>query len=511
MYIRRRFKIILRVFIFFLLTGISITAIYFYRSRNTDIVPTDEKLGLWHEVKRGETIWDIARFYNTTMGVIITANRLTEPDLIQPGTKLFIPIGSALSDINGIWHMIAAGETIWDIAKRYKTSMQSIITSNKLTTPNQIKPGTKLFIPTGATFSEEKGRWYKIKKGDTIWSIAQRYKVNWRSIIRANPHVSTKKLHIGEEIFIPGEDSTSSIVSRSEKRESPPIQTDTQRRSSLDSQLEADIEHYIKRLRRSGKLTPTDRTSFVVYDISMQKKVTSINEDQRMMAASIIKNFVMLAYFHEVKHNRLQHTNKNRRHLRKMIQNSSNSSTNYFIRLLGGPSKVTQILNFNYRYFDRTKILEYIPRSGRTYRNTTSAHDLNRFYNQLWLGNLPHSDKMKYYLALPNRDRIYTGTYIPPGVKVYNKTGTVYGLVGDSGILLIKAPNGQKKAYAFTALIEDKTRTRVTNRSKPYSTWVNERTNIIRRVSEGVYEYIYQVHYGGLVRNPHGVLNNKGN
>jgi beta-lactamase class A len=105
--------------------------------------------------------------------------------------------------------------------------------------------------------------------------------------------------------------------------------------SSLDSRLEADIDRYIKKLRKRGILLKTDRTSFVVFDISKQKKVVSINQDEPMMAASLIKNFVMLAYFHQVKRNRLRHTNLNRMHLRRMIQKSSNPSTNYFLRLLG--------------------------------------------------------------------------------------------------------------------------------------------------------------------------------
>ena len=161
------------------------------------------------------------------------------------------------------------------------------------------------------------------------------------------------------------------------------------------------------------------------------------------MAASLIKNFVMLAYFHEVKHKRLEHTNKNRQQLRRMIQNSANTSTNYFIRLLGGPSGVARILKWNYPYFKQTRIVEYIPAGGRTYRNMTSAHELNVFYNQLWLGNLPYSNKMKYYLGLPNGDRMHDHTCLPSNVRVYHKTGTVYGLVGDSGILAITDSEGK--------------------------------------------------------------------
>jgi beta-lactamase class A len=267
--------------------------------------------------------------------------------------------------------------------------------------------------------------------------------------------------------------------------------------TTLDSNLEANIDRYIKRLRFRGALASTDRTSFVVYDVTKQKKVVSINEDQTMMAASLIKNFIMLAYFHEVKHKRLEHTAENRRQLRQMIQRSANTSTNYFIRLLGGPRGVDRILRWNYPYFKQTRIVEYIPNGGRTYRNMTSAHELNVFYNQLWLGNLPYSNKMKYYLGLPNGDRMHDHTCLPSNVRVYHKTGTVYGLVGDSGILAITDSEGKQRAYIFTGMIEDQTKTSNHNRSEAFGVWVQRRSNTLRRVSEAVYEYIYEVHYGG--------------
>ncbi len=265
---------------------------------------------------------------------------------------------------------------------------------------------------------------------------------------------------------------------------------------SIDSPLEQKIDDFVKQYRRKGPLASTERTSFVIYDLTRKKKLVSINEDRQMMAASLIKNFVMLAYFHEVKHGRLTHTNTNRRHLEKMIRFSSNTSTNYFIKLIGGPYTVNRRLKANYSFFKQTKIIEYIPRNGRTYRNTTSAHDLNKFYVQLWYNNLPFSNKMKYYLELPNGDYIYKRTRIPASTKVYNKTGTVYGLVGDSGILVLRDPKGNPRPYVFTGLIEDKTKTSTRRRRISFGAWVNQRASILRGVSERAYGYIYNS-YGG--------------
>lgn len=272
-------------------------------------------------------------------------------------------------------------------------------------------------------------------------------------------------------------------------------------RSTIDSPLEADFERYIKSRRSRKILASTDRTSFVVYDISKNRKLVSINEDRQMMAASLIKNFVMLAYFHEVKYGRKKHTTVNKRNLTNMIQWSSNSSTNYFIRLLGGPARVNKILRSNYPYFKQTQIVEYIPYGGRTYRNMTSARDLSTFFLRLWQGKLPFPEKMKWYFKLKNGDYIYKQTYIPTSVEVYNKTGTVYGLVGDGGVLVLRDPQGRARPYIFIGLMEDRTKTNRRNRWQSFYDWKNRRAYILRRLSEQAYKYIYEKHYGGrLVR-----------
>ncbi|MCG9130826.1 serine hydrolase [Candidatus Poribacteria bacterium] len=267
--------------------------------------------------------------------------------------------------------------------------------------------------------------------------------------------------------------------------------------STIDSPLEADFERYIKSRRSRRVLATTDRTSFVVYDISKDKKLVSINEDRQMMAASLIKNFVMLAYFHEVKYGRQRHTDVNKGKLRAMIQWSSNAETNYFIRLLGGPAKVNRILKSNYPYFKQTRIVERIPYGGRTYKNMTSARDLSTFFLKLWQGKLPHSDKMKWYFKLKNGDYIFKQTYIPASVAVYNKTGTVYGLVGDGGVLVFPDPKGRSRPYIFIGMIEDRTKTNTRNRWQSFFTWKNRRSYILRRLSEQAYKYILENHYGG--------------
>ncbi|MBN1670446.1 MAG: LysM peptidoglycan-binding domain-containing protein [Kiritimatiellae bacterium] len=52
---------------------------------------TRHERGCWHDVKTGETLSEIATAYKVTVGVIIQANDLKDPDRVKVGQRLFIP------------------------------------------------------------------------------------------------------------------------------------------------------------------------------------------------------------------------------------------------------------------------------------------------------------------------------------------------------------------------------------------------------------------------------------
>ena len=270
--------------------------------------------------------------------------------------------------------------------------------------------------------------------------------------------------------------------------------------TSIDSVLEPRMDAFIKDLKRSRHLNPTDEISITVYDIDHSRKFAGINEDVRRMAASTIKDYVMLAVFHEVKSGNLKYTAKVKGLVESMISYNrgladGNHSANVLIDMLGGTQGVNQILRGNYKFFNETRTVEHIPTNARTYRNTTSTHDLSIFYNQLWVGNLPYANEMKRILSLPKHDRIFDGTCIPSGTRVLNKTGTVYGLVADSGILVMKDDKGKTHPYIINVIIEDKTKPHSKDRNGSAG-WIKYRSDIIRELSEGAYDFLYQLHTG---------------
>ena len=66
------------------------------------------------------------------------------------------------------------------------------------------------------------------------------------------------------------------------------------------SELESRIDQYIKSLRGKGVLRSDERTAWLVFDFTTGTKLVSINEGATLQAASMIKPYLALAFFHQV-------------------------------------------------------------------------------------------------------------------------------------------------------------------------------------------------------------------
>lgn len=249
------------------------------------------------------------------------------------------------------------------------------------------------------------------------------------------------------------------------------------------SRLENRIESYVKSLRNKGAIRSHERTAWVVHDLTSGARLASINENTPLQAASMIKPYLALAFFHKVASGSLPYGPKSRRHMELMIQKSNNPSTNWIMKQTGGPAATQALLKRHYPDLCRQlSLVEYIPSGGRTYRNRGSAADYARFLSALWNKKLPYSSEILRLMNLPGKDRLYTGARsVPGGTRVFNKTGSTAMCCGDMGILVAKGRNGKSYPYVLIGIIESAVR------NKSYGSWISKRGDVIRGVSNIVY------------------------
>lgn len=84
-------------------------------------------------------------------------------------------------------YTVQKGDTLSQIAMRYRTTYQKIAKYNKIENPDLIYIGQKIVIPPSNTVVSQVI--YTVKKGDTLSSIGEKYNINWKKIYEKNKDV----------------------------------------------------------------------------------------------------------------------------------------------------------------------------------------------------------------------------------------------------------------------------------------------------------------------------------
>jgi peptidoglycan endopeptidase LytF len=155
----------------------------------------------FYQVGVGDTLWNIAREYNTTVDDIKKVNNLTS-DYLRANQQLIIPKA---------FHKVSSGESLWVISKRYGVSIDAIKNANKLTS-TILSEGQTLVIPATIESKQNKvsPNVYKIVSGDTLWIIANRFGVSVDALKSAN-NLTNETLFVGQILNIPTSDNINQL------------------------------------------------------------------------------------------------------------------------------------------------------------------------------------------------------------------------------------------------------------------------------------------------------------
>lgn len=149
-----------------------------------------------YTVKSGDTLYSIARKYNTTVDKIKILNNLTS-NTLSIGTNLTIPSNDNEEENNNyITYKVISGDTLYSIARRYNTSVDLIKSINNLTN-NSLALNQVLKIPISNNYIN-----YKVVSGDSLYSIAKRYNTTVNEIKSLN-NLNSNLLSIGTVLKIP--------------------------------------------------------------------------------------------------------------------------------------------------------------------------------------------------------------------------------------------------------------------------------------------------------------------
>ena len=159
-------------------------------------------------VKRGDTLWGISNQFGVSVTELAQANGVNA-DTLQVGQTLIIPSKSGTNPDNMFMYTVKKGDTLYSIAKVYNTSVEDIKKLNYFTN-NSLYVGQVIRIPEIFTKEEEfyvpQFINYVVKKGDSLYSIAKKYNVSVDTLIGDNA-LKSNTLTIGQNLKIRTEES----------------------------------------------------------------------------------------------------------------------------------------------------------------------------------------------------------------------------------------------------------------------------------------------------------------
>ena len=150
-------------------------------------------------VKKGDTLYSIAMANNTTVDELKKANNLTS-NILSTGQLLKIP--SAL--LPESTYTVKKGDSLYSIANKYNTTVEELKRINNLTS-NTLSIGQVLKLPSDKVSDvdkEENTISYTVQKGDSLYSIARKYSTTIDKIKDLN-NLTTNLLSIGQVLLIP--------------------------------------------------------------------------------------------------------------------------------------------------------------------------------------------------------------------------------------------------------------------------------------------------------------------
>ena len=166
-----------------------------------------------YTVQSGDTLWQIANKYGTTVQEIANINRIANPNLIYPGQVLQILENSTVAGkeergTGSIVYTVKSGDTVSKIAMAYGVTVNHIVEINDIQNANLIYPGEKIRITESRSNQlNEMGDpnldvTYVVRKGDTLWGISRKFGVSVDYLVAKNGIRDRNLIYVGEIIRI---------------------------------------------------------------------------------------------------------------------------------------------------------------------------------------------------------------------------------------------------------------------------------------------------------------------
>lgn len=176
-------------------------------------IPIGEENYIIYTVTKGDSLYSIASKYNTTINEIKKLNDLNN-NLLTIGQNLKIPVEEITPTADYMTYIVQSGDNLYKIAKQFNMSIEQLMEINnlkntiltigqllKVQKPSEQEIAIEIEECYGEGYKEPTYQTYTVKKGDSLYTIAQEYNTSVENLKALNDLV-TNNLSIGQILKI---------------------------------------------------------------------------------------------------------------------------------------------------------------------------------------------------------------------------------------------------------------------------------------------------------------------
>ncbi|CDF19921.1 peptidoglycan-binding LysM [Clostridium sp. CAG:609] len=164
------------------------------------VAPLDSN---YYTVKSGDSLWSISRKFGVSVNELKKVNNLSS-NLLSIGQNLIIP--GKKNNTSSNEYVVKKGDTLYGIANKYNVSVDNLKSYNNLST-DSLSIGQIIKIPDNKVNSNE----YVVKSGDNLYSISRKYGVSVDELMSVNNLKSTV-LSVGQVLKIPNSGEVTNVI-----------------------------------------------------------------------------------------------------------------------------------------------------------------------------------------------------------------------------------------------------------------------------------------------------------